>query len=174
MATSMDDAGHIDDANDRADARIDWESANETQEIEDDTDESESQSENVAGARVKRLNSNAYKPFGTRSSAPQGQQCYATCQGGPGRKKGTKKKCGMKVEDNEDGVCCDGCKFWFHLNCQKVQPATYEALQKVKGLFWLCWECRSNLPCLARSKGTTEEEQKYKLLAENQEEKMKE
>ena len=143
----------------------------ETREIDTDVEDVHEESE---GAKIKRLDSEAYKPFGTRSSVEADQPSYATCQGGPGKKKGTKKKCGLRVKDDEDGVCCDGCKYWFHLGCQKVQPATYEALQRVKGLFWICSECRDNLPRLAVRKGASEDKENKDEQTEAKEEKMKE
>ena len=128
-------------------------------EPEEDSDVAGKEEGDVAGkegSTVKRLGSNMYKPFGSRSSSGTRQPSQSTCPGGPGRKKGSKKKCGARVED--EGVCCDGCNFWFHLECQKVLPATYKALQQVKGLFWICWECRENLPDLAKRVGTMGEE----------------
>ena len=119
-----------------------------TQEIETDEEEQE----NKDGAKVKRLDSYKYKPFGTRSSGETKQPNQTICQGGPGKRKGTKKKCGLQVRDGEDGMCCDGCEYWFHRGCQKVQHATYEALQTVKGLFWICSECQENLSLLAKKR----------------------
>ncbi|XP_043214693.1 uncharacterized protein LOC122378054 [Amphibalanus amphitrite] len=129
---------------------------NETQELDSDDDDQDV--EGQGGSRVKRLDSNVYKPFGSRSSSGTSQPSHDICRGGPGRRKGSKKKCGLKVEDNQDGVCCDGCKFWFHLDCQKVQSETYKALQETKGVFWLCSECRAILPELARRAITMGEE----------------
>lgn len=75
---------------------------------------------------------------------------YTICKGGPCGKKGVDKECGLKVCDNDKGVECDGCKFWYHSSCQKVLPETYVALNQAKGLFWICHECRKNLPELAK------------------------
>ena len=169
------DLKHADDSHDTGKAEVESGSGrdafDDTREIDTDVEDVE---EGTEGAKIKRLDSEAYKPFGIRSSAGADQPSYATCQGGPGKKKGTKKKCGLKVKDNEDGVCCDGCKYWFHLGCQKVQPATYEALQKVKGLFWICTECRENLPRLAVRKGAAEDKENKDEQTETKEGKMKE
>ena len=121
---------------------------NKTQEVESDTDEGEEQG-NRDETRVQRLNSHKYKPFGARATSGPSQQDHTKCQVGPGKRKGTKKKCGYKVEEDDEGVLCDCCKFWFHKSCQKVTRAAYEALRNIKGLFWLCWECRDNLSNLA-------------------------
>ena len=106
---------------------------------------------------VKRLGSSAYKPFGSRSSNASGEDKYNICQGGSGEKEGTFKKCGKRVDDDDAGVGCDVCDYWFHVECQNVEPDTYEALRNIEGLFWICSKCRENLPDLTKKRGTTVE-----------------
>ena len=49
------------------------------------------------------------------------------------------------VEDEEEGLCCDICMGWFHINskCQNVQRSLYNSLN-AKGanqVHWYCSHC---------------------------------
>ena len=52
-------------------------------------------------------------------------------------------KCGLEVQDSEEGVQCDGpCKAWVHARCAKISTASYRRMvrEEVKGKHsqWLC------------------------------------
>ena len=104
-------------------------------------------SDGKKGRDVKRLDSDVYKPWGTRSRSNSGtgsdqdkDEGEAKCKGGPG-----KLTCGVLVKDGEPGVRCDVCMFWFHPECQAIPKAAHTALQKFKILSWICAECKLSL-----------------------------
>ena len=97
---------------------------------------------------IKRLDSDVYKPWGTRSRSNSGtgsdqdkDEGEANCKGGPG-----KLTCGLLVKDGEPGIRCDVCICWFHPECQAIPKAAHTALQKFKILSWICAECKLSLP----------------------------
>ena len=97
-------------------------------------------SPNVAsnGKPILKLDDEAFKPFGSRSRACSEAGSDASfCRGGPG-----KASCGEPVRHSDDGVQCEKCEHWFHIACQEVPKAAYEALKKYKMLSWFCVECR--------------------------------
>lgn len=100
---------------------------------------------------VRRLDSDAYKPWGSRSASTspdpgitrqsEMDKDRTTCKGGPG-----KLTCGILVKDGDQGVECDKCLNWFHLKCQSVSKTAYSAVQKWHGtLLWLCDKCKKSL-----------------------------
>ena len=57
------------------------------------------------------------------------------------------RDCKVRVEDEEEGLCCDICMGWFHINskCQNVQRSLYNSLN-AKGatcnqVHWYCSHC---------------------------------
>ena len=103
---------------------------------------------------VKRLDSEVYKPWGSRSSntspAPESQMAegdvdpdgdLSICKGGPG-----KRSCGNKVTESEEAVECEKCSRWFHCKCLSISKAALNALKKWHGtLMWLCSKCKETL-----------------------------
>ena len=100
---------------------------------------------------IRRLDSNAYRPWGTRSNntSPEpgsGTGFTATgadskeptvCRGGPG-----KTACDKEVKDGEGGVECEKCCRWYHSKCQGLSKGAMSALNKWHGtLVWLCNNC---------------------------------
>ena len=51
--------------------------------------------------------------------------------------------CKLKVSSNDDGVQCDLCDSWNHINC--VNKQKYEKLKK-DPLPWYCPACMSEIP----------------------------
>ena len=89
-------------------------------------------------AKVRKLDGNAYKPFGSRSrSSSDAGSDTAFCRGGSG-----KANCGEPVRSSDHGVSCDMCENWFHASCQEIPAPAYEALVSFKILSWLCPVCK--------------------------------
>ena len=89
------------------------------------------------GKAIHKLDDQAFKPFGPRSrSSSEAGSDVSFCKGGPNR------VCGDTVKNSDDGVQCDKCDGWYHINCQDVPKPAYEALRKYKVLSWFCSECR--------------------------------
>ena len=94
------------------------------------------------GRDIKRLDSDVYKPWGTRSRSnsetrSDQEEESVICRGGPG-----KMTCGEEVKDGEPGVQCEACFRWFHADCQSVPKAAITALNKFKMLSWFCAACK--------------------------------
>ena len=108
---------------------------------------------------IRRLDSDAYKLWGSRSnnaspiqgagdtteqSAELGgpnKPDLAVCKGGPG-----KLLCNNEVKDGEGGVECEKCGRWFHSKCQDLSKGAMTALNKWHGtLLWLCDACNKSL-----------------------------
>ena len=99
---------------------------------------------------IKRLNSEAYKPWGTRSNnaspdlsagslgtGPGSPKGLSVCTGGPG-----KAQCNNEVMEGEGGVECEKCSRWYHSKCQGLSKGAMSALNKWHGtLVWLCDAC---------------------------------
>jgi len=52
--------------------------------------------------------------------------------------------CGRKVAKTQPGMQCDGCGFWHHPACEKMDDDVYEFLQEHNGepsLLWYCKKC---------------------------------
>lgn len=101
--------------------------------------------------KVRRLSSEAYRPWGSRSSnaspdpdpAPQDR---TSCRGGPNN-----LVCDTEVKDGDMGVQCCTCKHWFHSKCQGIPKAAYNALVKHKVLSWHCSSCNPELQLRGKS-----------------------
>ena len=105
---------------------------------------------------IRRLDSDAYRPWGSRSNNPSpipGSGSAADtdhdpkpkdptiCTGGP-----SKPLCNVKVMDGEGGVECEKCSGWFHSKCQGLSKGAMTTLKKWHGtLIWLCDGCASSL-----------------------------
>ena len=93
--------------------------------------------------KVKKLDPNAYKPFGTRSrsSSIDAGEDTVFCKGGPG-----KQTCGEPVTNTDKGVECELCQNWYHAGCQEIPIPAYDALAQFgTHLCWLCPECKDLL-----------------------------
>ena len=51
------------------------------------------------------------------------------------------KKCDVKVDETDDAIECDICRFWFHTKCQKLKRDAYKDIS-THSLFWVCDVCR--------------------------------
>ena len=98
---------------------------------------------------VGKLDTSAYKPFGSmsnvsisRSSSDTSDSSSETafCQGGPGN-----PNCGVQVVTGDKAVQCDRCHLWFHAKCQSIPKVAHDALVKYKCLSWLCTNCKAIL-----------------------------
>ena len=98
---------------------------------------------------IKRLDSEVYRPFGSRSRNPSPDpgmkqdedEDKLICKGGPG-----KPNCGKKVMDGEEAVECEKCEKWFHSKCLSISKTALTALRKWHGtLVWLCHQCKESL-----------------------------
>ena len=98
---------------------------------------------------VGKLDSSAYKPFGSATSINMSRSASdtsdsssedATCRGGPG-----KINCGKQVLHGDKAVQCDRCKSWFHMKCQAIPKLAHDALVKYKCLSWLCDKCKQTI-----------------------------
>ena len=55
-------------------------------------------------------------------------------------------KCKLDVRSEEQGVCCDGCQWWYHIRCATIEVKLYVAMMKYnttekQGLYWYCEKC---------------------------------
>lgn len=52
--------------------------------------------------------------------------------------------CKSKVLEDENGVECDVCQFWYHQICQDISEVQYKALSEAtaSGIGWTCKSCR--------------------------------
>jgi len=57
--------------------------------------------------------------------------------------------CGKKVAKTQPGMQCDGCGFWHHPTCEKMDDDVYEFLQEHNGEASLLWYCKK---CVMTSK----------------------
>ena len=90
---------------------------------------------------IHKLDDQAFKPFGPRSRASSDAGSDAAfCRGGP-----NKPACGEPVRHSDDGVSCDKCDQWFHIDCQDIPKPAYEALKRYQVLSWFCSECKGGL-----------------------------
>ena len=112
---------------------------------------------------VRRLDSDAYKPWGSRSNnaspipgagpAHSGPDAdpppkdsdnpdLSVCIGGPG-----KTVCNSEVKHGDGGgVECEKCQRWFHSKCQGLTKWAITALNKWHGtLLWVCDQCKISL-----------------------------
>ena len=129
---------------------------------------------------IRRLDSDAYKPWGSRSNnaspiqgaghppdqgAEQGgpkKHDLTVCKGGPG-----KSLCNNKVKDGEGGVECEKCGFWFHSKCQGLSKGAMTVLNKWHGtLVWLCDTCNKSLKDKQQPRTRIPEEQDFSRLEE--------
>ena len=101
---------------------------------------------------IKRLDSDAYKPWGSRSSNlspdPQAPRHVSEEDGNRSVRKGgsSKPNCGREVDEGEDAVECERCMHWFHCKCQGITKAAHNALRKWHGtLLWLCNKCKEEM-----------------------------
>ena len=49
--------------------------------------------------------------------------------------------CGKTVGDQDDGVCCEICNFWYHCRCQAMSEAMYKVLNRYSEFHWFCRHC---------------------------------
>ena len=57
--------------------------------------------------------------------------------------KGVKEECQVckaHVEENEKGICCEICEYWYHSKCMKLNDATYKFFEK-ENQPWACSSC---------------------------------
>ena len=107
--------------------------------------------QNEDSPKVRRLSSEVYKPWGSKSTntspnpeAPAPRKMASendklVCRGGPGN-----RNCGARV--GKEGVECDKCMHWFHCKCQAIPKAALTAMGKWHGtLLWLCDSCSASL-----------------------------
>ena len=65
------------------------------------------------------------------------------------------KKCTSRVEEDDQGVVCDGpCKSWYHAKCVGISDGDYKKLSK-KGVTWYCEECENKSKTRQKSGGRT-------------------
>ena len=57
------------------------------------------------------------------------------CAGQPG------KNCGKIIRDEEDSIMCDMCLKWFHINCQSVSRAMFNAFSEKDAPPYICKQC---------------------------------
>ena len=69
-------------------------------------------------------------------------------------------QCSEKVNDEECGMECDDCKFWYHLKCSKISKATYELLNKNDDLQWRCIKCKKEFEMMKSRMEELKEENK--------------
>ena len=62
--------------------------------------------------------------------------------------------CQVRVEQEERGMECDGCKRWFHAECIDMQKEDYEKVLKISDRARMKWYC---LKCEKKSEGLQKE-----------------
>ena len=98
----------------------------------DDTDEVD----DIQGTSDRAVGSESAS--GSRSSSDISSD-MAYCKGGPNQ------ACGVEVKDNDMGVGCNTCGQWFHIKCQGISEAAYNAMDRYKVFSWHCAECKPGL-----------------------------
>ena len=84
-------------------------------------------------------------------------------------------RCGSEVEDSQDGVCCEGCRGWFHTKCEGVSVDKYEELQENEEEPWWCRKCiMLAMKHLETSKRLREEKEEWKQEQERYDSEVKE
>lgn len=48
------------------------------------------------------------------------------------------KICNLIVADDQQGVCCEICKYWYHIKCVGISSTQYASLVKMKNTLWFC------------------------------------
>ena len=114
---------------------------------------------------IRRLDSDAYKPWGTRSnnSSPVAGLGSAdnkehdapnlfVCTGGPG-----KVVCNITVKEGEGSAECEKCSRWFHNKCQGLSKGAVSAMNRWHGtLLWFCDSCSKSLKTNPSQRGMKE------------------
>ena len=89
--------------------------------------------------KIRRLSSEAFRPFGPRSTNTSADPDTASQEGE------ICTVCEAEVKGDDMGVECCTCLLWFHSKCQGISKAAYNALAKHKMFSWHCAKCRPGL-----------------------------
>ena len=46
-----------------------------------------------------------------------------------------------EVKKGEEGVMCDRCNVWHHVDCERIKEDTYRILRKDRSILWFCTAC---------------------------------
>ena len=70
-----------------------------------------------------------------------GQDRSSICKGGPN------SVCNNYVNDDDEGLKCDSCKQWFHIQCQNISEKDYTIMQRLSPelCVWYCHECKTSV-----------------------------
>ena len=49
--------------------------------------------------------------------------------------------CKLTVNDNDRAICCDKCKKWIHIKCNRVTVKQYKHFQNNPNIEFTCREC---------------------------------
>ena len=50
--------------------------------------------------------------------------------------------CKNDVTDDDEGVCCDRCDRWYHIQCQGIERRTYNRMMEKATGDWYCQTCK--------------------------------
>lgn len=51
-------------------------------------------------------------------------------------------ECGQLVQENDQGILCEACDFWYHRSCATISEETYKFLENAEeGISWYCKDC---------------------------------
>ena len=49
--------------------------------------------------------------------------------------------CKNEVKKGEEGVMCDRCNVWHHIDCKRIKEDTCKILRKDRSILWFCTGC---------------------------------
>ena len=49
--------------------------------------------------------------------------------------------CGAAVRHNQNSIQCDGCNYWYHINCQGMNTSIHQIMAEHSSYSWNCLKC---------------------------------